>query len=141
MVSSSPAVVVWVRSGRAAKSMTAAAGSRVSRPEVAGLMLASASGAAQQPAESFLAQDVADGGAAQRDSFLGEPGADLVDREALGRRSMTRPRAASFSPRERALVTLVAEGHTNAEVAAQLSLCVRTVAPAGYPLVVTTWPV
>ncbi len=40
-------------------------------------------GAAQQPAESFLAQDVADGGAAQRGAFPGEPGADLVDRQAL----------------------------------------------------------
>jgi len=40
-------------------------------------------GAAQQPAESFLAQDVADGGAAQRGAFLAEPGADLIDRQAL----------------------------------------------------------
>jgi hypothetical protein len=40
-------------------------------------------GAAQQPAESFLSQDVADGGAAQRGAFLAEPGADLVDRQAL----------------------------------------------------------
>jgi hypothetical protein len=75
-------MVVWARSGRAAKPVTAAAGSRVSRPEVAGLMLASGPGP-QQPAESFLAQDVADGGAAQRGSFPGEPGADLVDRQAL----------------------------------------------------------
>ena len=40
-------------------------------------------GAAQQPPEAFLAQDVADGGAAQRGAFAGEPGADLVDRQAL----------------------------------------------------------
>src|SRR5258706_14225865 len=40
MVSSSPAMVVWERPGRASKSMTAAAGRAVSRPEVAGLMLA-----------------------------------------------------------------------------------------------------
>jgi hypothetical protein len=40
-------------------------------------------GAAQQPAESFLAQDVADGRAAQGRAFPGEPGADLVDRQAL----------------------------------------------------------
>ena len=40
-------------------------------------------GAAQQPAGAFLAQDAADGGAAQRGAFAGEPGADLVDRQAL----------------------------------------------------------
>ena len=40
-------------------------------------------GAAHQLAESFLAQDVADGGAAQRGPFLAEPGADLVDRQAV----------------------------------------------------------
>ena len=40
MVSSSPAMVVWTRAGRAAKSAGPAAGSRVSRPEVAGLVLA-----------------------------------------------------------------------------------------------------
>jgi hypothetical protein len=62
--------------------MTAAAGSRVSRPEVAGLALLGA-GAAQQPAESLLAQDVADGGAAQGDLLLAEPRTDLVDRQAL----------------------------------------------------------
>src|SRR5260370_36655528 len=39
-------------------------------------------GAADQPPESFLAQDVADGGAAQRRAFAGEPGADLIDRHA-----------------------------------------------------------
>ena len=44
MASSSPAMVVWVCAGRAAKSVMAAAGSRVSRPEVAGLVLASAAG-------------------------------------------------------------------------------------------------
>ena len=44
MASSSPAMAVWARSGRAAKSMAAAAGSRVSRPEVAGLVLASGAG-------------------------------------------------------------------------------------------------
>ena len=37
-------MVVGARAGRAAKSVTAAAGSRVSRPEVAGLMLASGAG-------------------------------------------------------------------------------------------------
>jgi hypothetical protein len=37
-------MVVWVRSGSVAKSMTAATGRAVSRPEVAGLMLASGSG-------------------------------------------------------------------------------------------------
>jgi hypothetical protein len=40
-------------------------------------------GSAQQPPEAFLAQDVADGGAAQRGSFAGEPGTDLVDRQAV----------------------------------------------------------
>ena len=40
-------------------------------------------GTAQQQAESFLAQDVADDGAAQRCPFRGEPGADLVDRQAV----------------------------------------------------------
>ncbi len=40
-------------------------------------------GAAQQPAESFLAQDVADGGAAQGGPLQRQPGADLVDRQAL----------------------------------------------------------
>jgi hypothetical protein len=74
--------VVWVRSGRAVKPVRAAAGSWVSRPEVAGTMLGLGLGAAQQPAESFLAQDVADGGAAQRGSFPGQPG-DLVDRQAV----------------------------------------------------------
>ena len=44
MASSSPAIAVWVRAGRAAKSMMPAAGSRVSRPEVAGLALASGAG-------------------------------------------------------------------------------------------------
>ena len=39
--------------------------------------------AAQQPAEAFLAQDAADGGAAQRSPFPGQPGADLVGRQAL----------------------------------------------------------
>ena len=62
-------MVVWVRAGKAAKSMTAAAGSRVSRPAAAGLMLASGAGPRSR-AESFLAQDVADGGAAQRGPFL-----------------------------------------------------------------------
>ena len=77
-------MVVWTRAGRAAKSVTAAAGSRVSRPEVAGLVLASGAGPpAQQPAESFLAQDVADDGAAQRCPFPGEPGAHLVNRQPL----------------------------------------------------------
>jgi hypothetical protein len=37
-------MAVWVRAGSAAKSMTPAAGSRVSRPEVAGLVLASGAG-------------------------------------------------------------------------------------------------
>jgi hypothetical protein len=37
-------MVVWARGGRAAKSVTAAGGSRVSRPEVAGLVLASGAG-------------------------------------------------------------------------------------------------
>jgi hypothetical protein len=40
-------------------------------------------GAAQQPAEAFLAQDVADGGAAQRGALLAEAGADLIDRQAV----------------------------------------------------------
>ena len=40
MVSSSPAMVVWARAGRAAKSAGPAAGSRLSRPEVPGLVLA-----------------------------------------------------------------------------------------------------
>jgi hypothetical protein len=40
-------------------------------------------GAAQQPAEPFLAQDAADGGAAQRGALLAEPGADLIDRQAV----------------------------------------------------------
>src|SRR5260370_22643249 len=40
-------------------------------------------GAAQQAAEAFLAQDVADGGAAQRGAFPRGPGADLVDRQAV----------------------------------------------------------
>jgi hypothetical protein len=44
MTSSSPAMVVCARSGQAAKSITAAAGRAVSRPEVAGLMLAFGSG-------------------------------------------------------------------------------------------------
>ena len=44
MASSSPAMVVGARAGSAAKSVTAAAGSRVSRPEVAGLVLASGAG-------------------------------------------------------------------------------------------------
>ena len=44
MASSSPAMVVWARAGRAAKSVTAAAGIWVSRPEVAGLVLASGAG-------------------------------------------------------------------------------------------------
>jgi len=39
--------------------------------------------ASSSPAESFLAQDAADGGAAERGAFLAEPGADLVDRQAL----------------------------------------------------------
>ena len=39
-------------------------------------------GSAQQPPEAFLAQDVADGGAAQRSPFAGEPRGDLVDRQA-----------------------------------------------------------
>ncbi len=43
-------------------------------------------GAAQQPAESFLAQDVTEGGAAQAGAFPVEPGADLVDRQALAAR-------------------------------------------------------
>jgi hypothetical protein len=44
MASSSPARAVCARGGRTAKSMTSAAGSRVSRPEVAGLVLASGAG-------------------------------------------------------------------------------------------------
>ena len=38
--------------------------------------------AAQQPPEPFLAQDAADGGAAQRGSLLAGPGADLIHRQA-----------------------------------------------------------
>ena len=37
------------------------------------------------------------------------------------------PGAAQLSPRERELVTLVAQGHTNAQIAAQLYISVRTV--------------
>ena len=37
-------MVVWAWAGRAVKSVMAAAGSRVSRPEVAGLVLASGAG-------------------------------------------------------------------------------------------------
>ena len=44
MASSSPAMVVWVRAGSAAKSVMPADGSRVSRPEVAGLVLACGAG-------------------------------------------------------------------------------------------------
>ena len=39
--------------------------------------------AADQPAESFLAQDVADRAAAQRGPLPGDPHADLIDRQAL----------------------------------------------------------
>ena len=37
------------------------------------------------------------------------------------------PAAAQLSPRERELVTLVAQGRTNAQIAAQLYISVRTV--------------
>ena len=37
------------------------------------------------------------------------------------------PGAAQFSPRERELVTLVAQGRTNAQIAGQLYISVRTV--------------
>ena len=39
--------------------------------------------AADQPAESFVAQDVADRAAAQRGSLPGDPHADLIDRQAF----------------------------------------------------------
>jgi hypothetical protein len=62
--------------------MTPAAGSRVPRPEVAGLVLASCAGPRSRPAEAFLAQDAADGAAAQRGALQEQPGADLVNRQA-----------------------------------------------------------
>ena len=40
-------------------------------------------GAAQQPAEALLGQDLADPGAVQRGPLGGQPGADLIDRQAL----------------------------------------------------------
>ena len=40
-------------------------------------------GAAQQAAEAFLGEDLADPGAVQRGSPGGQPGADLIDRQAL----------------------------------------------------------
>ena len=40
-------------------------------------------GVAQQPAEAFLGQDLPDPGAVQRSALGREPGADLVDRQAL----------------------------------------------------------
>jgi hypothetical protein len=76
-------MVVWTRAGSAAKSVTAAAGSRGVAPGGGRAGTGLGRGAAQQPAEAFLAQDVADGGAAQRGPFAGEPGADLVNRQAI----------------------------------------------------------
>jgi len=54
--------------------------------------------ASSSPAESFLAQDAADGGAAERGAFLAEPGADLVDRQALAAQ-LDDPGAGSAFPR------------------------------------------
>ena len=49
--------------------------------------------------------------------------------EATAQQEATRPAAGKLlSPRERELVTLVAQGHTNAEIAARLHISARTVA-------------
>ena len=82
MASSSPAMVVGgaggqggeVGDGGGRQPGIAAGGGRAG----AGL----GRGAAQQPPEAFLAQDAADAGAAQRGALPGQPGADLVDRQA-----------------------------------------------------------
>ena len=91
MASSSPARVVSTCSGQVPKSITAAAGRFVSRPGVAGEMLASR-GAAQQPAEPLLGQDLRDRGAVQRGALRRQPGGNLVGGQALPRSAITRPR-------------------------------------------------
>jgi DNA-binding CsgD family transcriptional regulator len=51
-----------------------------------------------------------------------------ADQEGAPRQPETPPAIAKLSPRERELVTLVAQGRTNAEIAARLFISVRTVA-------------
>jgi hypothetical protein len=81
MVSSSPAMAVSAASGRAAKSMTLVAGSRVSRPAVAGLTLVcSAAERIRRPKPSSVRiwpTPVRFSGVPRA-----QPGADLVHRQA-----------------------------------------------------------
>jgi hypothetical protein len=76
-------MLVSRRSGSAAKSMALALGRVLSRPGVAGAVLVGRPGGADEPAEPFFLQDLADAGAVERGSLGGEAGADLVDRQAL----------------------------------------------------------
>ena len=54
--------------------MTGRPGQAVSRPAVAGLVLAVGCGAAQQPPEALLGQDLPDPGAIERGRFGGAAG-------------------------------------------------------------------
>lgn len=58
--------------------MTAARGSRVSRPAVGRAGAGLGRGAVQQPGKALLGEDLPDPGAAERDAPGAQPGADLV---------------------------------------------------------------
>jgi hypothetical protein len=81
MTSSSPASLVSARAGKAAKSMTAGQRGVSAGGARRGALLLGRP--AQQPAESFPGEDLADPGAVQAGPFQRQAGADLIDRQAL----------------------------------------------------------
>ena len=98
--SSSPALPVSVVAGQVSKSIRAVRGSRVSRPAVAGLVLAIGLGVAQQPPEAFLGEDLAHAGAIQRGVLGGQPRGDLVGGQPFSAQ-LDHPPAHAFLGRRR----------------------------------------
>ena len=98
MASSSPASRVSARAGTAAKSMTGGPGQLGVPAGGGGAGAGLGRGAAQQPAEPLLGEDLPDPGAVQRGALGAQPGADLVRPTGPPRRSSTtRARARSLA--------------------------------------------
>jgi hypothetical protein len=76
-------MAVCTRCGKVSKSIREVLGRRVSRPLVAGEVLACSAGSRSSRPKPSSRRTWPDAGAVQADPFDGEPGADLVHRQAL----------------------------------------------------------